>query len=59
MHVCYCFLYKAFLADIHKGCDKKRALPQDFTSNILEVVDMEIFNKLRSVTKIHEIYYKE
>ncbi|XP_053402581.1 F-actin-uncapping protein LRRC16A-like [Mercenaria mercenaria] len=37
---------QAFLSDLQSGCGEKSALPKDFTSNILNDVDTDIFNKL-------------
>ncbi|KAL4234559.1 barbed-end actin filament uncapping [Mactra antiquata] len=37
---------KLFLSDLQSGCTEKSMLPKDFTSNILDGVDTDIFNTL-------------
>ncbi|KAL3859724.1 hypothetical protein ACJMK2_009925 [Sinanodonta woodiana] len=37
---------ESFLAELKEGCAAKSAIPKDFTSNILDGVDTDIYNKL-------------
>ncbi|CAC5357562.1 LRRC16 [Mytilus coruscus] len=46
MYLCILFFSQEFSTELNSGCYKKSSLPEDFATHTLNVIEMDVFNKI-------------